>query len=166
MCFRLRFYLILTRILDDRTYKEDFNEEFHKLDLSGFLIRGSERVLAYYDAVEIWSASTFDSQLRSFVPGTCKHYPTRNKKYIYSVVSKAIFFFTLLRSGDVHPHPGPRCKPSGDNSVFPRNTDQPNVNKRKPKFPCVTMEKESLRLVRPWTAINALFGHTLNVRAS
>ena len=72
---------ILTRILDVRTYKEDFNEEFHKLDLSGFLIRGSERVLAYYDAIEIWS-STFDSHLRSFVPGTFKHYLTRNKKYI------------------------------------------------------------------------------------
>ena len=53
LVFSFTFYLILTRILDDRTYKEDFNEEFHKLDLSEFLIRGSERVLAYYDAVEI-----------------------------------------------------------------------------------------------------------------
>ena len=136
--FSFTFYLILNRILDDRTYKKDFNEEFHKLDLSAFLVRGSERVLAYFDAFEMWSTSTFDSHLRSFVPGTCKHYLTRNKCYIYSVGSKAMFFFTLLRSGDVHPHPGPT---NGNNTVGEPRANRSKVKTRQPQFPWVACGK-------------------------
>ena len=34
--FLFTYYLVLARILDDRTNKEDFNEQFYKLDESVF----------------------------------------------------------------------------------------------------------------------------------
>ena len=61
LLFLFTFYLVLARILDDRTYKEDFNEQLYKLDVSIFLIRGSDRALAFFDVVELWSTSPFDS---------------------------------------------------------------------------------------------------------
>ena len=92
--FLFTFYLVLARILDDRTYKEEFNEQFYKLDVSIFLIRGSDRALAFFDVVELWSTSVFDSPQQHFVPGTCQHYMSRNKTYICSVDLRTVFFFS------------------------------------------------------------------------
>ena len=83
-CFLFTFFLVLARISDDRTYKEYFNEQFYKLDVSIFLIRGSDRALAFFDVVELWSTSALDSPQQRFVPGTCQHYLFRNKTFFSS----------------------------------------------------------------------------------
>ena len=49
----------------------DFNEKFYHSDVSTYLLRGPDGPLRYYEAVELWSTSNFDSRQRSFVPGNC-----------------------------------------------------------------------------------------------
>ena len=53
----------------------------------------------------------------------------------YLFTLRTMFFFTLLRSGDVHPHPGPNCK-SNTNSA--PSGDQPSQQKT---MLCVTCGK-------------------------
>ena len=101
----------------------DFNEKFYNTDVSTYLLSGPDGPLRYYEAVEFWSTSNFDSRQRSFVPGNCLHYLTKNKKYLYSFKMKYIPIFSLLRSGDVHPQLGPRTR----NSVCSK--EQPNLVK-------------------------------------
>ena len=65
------------------TLVEDFNEDFYLPDVVAYLLRGSDCAIRFYEAVELWSTSNFDSRHRTFVPGECQHYLTRNKKYLY-----------------------------------------------------------------------------------
>ena len=129
------FYLILARILEDRTYEYDYYEGKYSKDASLFLIRGSDRVFERFDAVELWSTSGYDSRHKGFVPGQPIHYLKRNGRYLHSLDIKSVFIFTLLRCGDVHPHPGPRS----DTSQGP--LENKNVTKKQPKFPCVSCGK-------------------------
>ena len=139
LLFSLLFYVVLIKVLQDWNLNHDFNEKFYHPDVSTYLLRGPDGPLRYYEAVELWSTSNFDSRQRSFVPGNCLHYLTRNKKYLYSLKMKHILIFSLLRSGDVHPHPGPRNMNS-DCSKEQNNLTQIKKT-RQPKFPCVTCNR-------------------------
>ena len=141
LLFSFAFYLVLIRILEDRTSKLSFNEEFYHPDVSTYLIRGSDRPLQFFDAVQLWSTTAFDSHQSGFVPGDSLHYLMRNRKYFYSLNAKAVLMFSLLRSGDVHPHPGPR---SGNidclKAQSPNNLEQ-RKKVRQPKYPCKVCSK-------------------------
>ena len=132
------FYLFLIRILSDRTSKLGFNEEFGHPEVSTYLIRGFDRPLQYYDAVDIWATTGFDSHQRGFVPGDSLHYLTRNRKYFYSLNAKAILIFTLLRSGNIHPHLGPR---SGNIDCPKSQPMEERKEVRQPKYQCTVCSK-------------------------
>ena len=140
------FYLVLIRILEDLTSKLGFNEEFYHPDVSTYLIRGSDWPLQFFDAVQLWSTITFDSHQHGFVPGDSLHYLMRNRKYFYLLNAKAVLMFSLLRSGDFHPHLGQR---SGNS---PKSQSSNNLEQRKevrqPKYPCKFAVKEWLLIAR------------------
>ena len=139
--FSLTFCVILIRISQDRSFNHGLNEDFYHPDVSAYLLRGSDDALRYFEAVELWSTSNFDSRQRAFVPGDCLHYLTRNKKCLYSLSMKHIFVFSLLRSGDVHPHPGPRTENLDCSKSLEQNNSAQTKKFRRPKFPCVTCGK-------------------------
>ena len=56
----LTFCVIFIRIAQDRILNQDFKDDFYHLDVSTYLIRGSDCALRYCEAVELWSKSNFD----------------------------------------------------------------------------------------------------------